>query len=421
MQHVDQHIDDLFRNAAENYQLKTTHDWDKIAPCLAGSATPPVTAFNRKNKKPWLIIAVLIPLSSLLLITLNKEKPVSEAQSAEVIVPAGQTIDPIQSPVKSFKQLSTNDPDQLTGSYIQQTQIKAPDLLKIGERQAKPFFPEEADKTNNAENTSTKTDPGAAHTAIDMDQPVTEVSAKRRPVQTENSTISLEFQTPTKINNKVRLGPDTDQNPTAFIPVKKSPEIRGLYLGLSAGPQWNQVEGQGYNKTGFNLGLIAGFSFSKKLATESGIFYSKKYYYSDGKYFHMKKNPGTPSMEVISLEGSSNVVEIPIKIKYDLIDKKKGELFITAGLSTYILTKENNQYYALINGTPQNSTVSYEKRKTYLAGGMNLSAGYSIHLKKKTDIRIEPYLQIPFKGTGVGSMRVTTTGLNIGISRNLHK
>jgi hypothetical protein len=126
-------------------------------------------------------------------------------------------------------------------------------------------------------------------------------------------------------------------------------------------------------------------------------------------------------MEVISLEGSSNVVEIPARIKYDLIDKKKGELFVTAGLSTYILTKENNQYYALINGTPQNSTVVYDERKTYLAGGMNLSAGYSIHLKKKTDIRIEPYLQIPFKGTGVGSMRVTTTGLNIGITRNLHK
>jgi hypothetical protein len=113
------------------------------------------------------------------------------------------------------------------------------------------------------------------------------------------------------------------------------------------------------------------------------------------------------------------VIEIPLKVKYDVIDKKKGELFVTAGISTYILTKENNQYYALINGSPQNSNVIYTDKKTYLAGGLNLSTGYSIHLKKKTDIRIEPYMQMPFKGTGVGSMRVTTAGLNIGITRAL--
>jgi hypothetical protein len=414
-------MDDLFLNAAENYQLKTRHDWEKIAPSLASSATPPATVFNLKNNKPWLILAILILLSPLLLITLNKEKPVSEAQSAVINNPDIQTIDPIQSPVKSFKQQSTNDPDQQTGFNILQTQTIANGQLNIAELDPMSSFPEAADKTNFVYSTLTKTNPDAAYTASNMNQQIAEISAPRRTVKPMNSAIKMEFQTPTKINTRAWPGPDTHQEPAAFIPVTKPPEIRGLYLGLSTGPQWNQVEGQGYNKTGFNLGLIAGFSFNKKMAAESGIFYSNKKYYSDGKYFHMNKNPGTPSMEVISLEGSSNVIEIPIKMKYDLVDKEKGELFITAGLSTYILTKENNQYYALINGTPQHPTVTYDKRKTYLAGGMNLSAGYSVHLKKKTDIRIEPYLQIPFKGTGVGSMRVTTTGLNIGITRNLNK
>jgi hypothetical protein len=414
MQHVDQHMDDLFRNAAENYQLKSTQEWERIAPYLNVPATPAAAVVKPTKKYPWLILALLLLLSPLLLIPLKKEKPIPGAQSAETNIPVRKTIDPIQSPVNSIKQQTTKDQDQLI-------QAKAPELLQIGIRQARPSFQKEADNTNIAENTLTKMNPLPEHPVSNLNLPIAEVSAIPEAVKIRNSANKMELQSPTKINTKIWPVPETDQEPVAFIPVTKSPEIRGLYLGLSTGPQWNQVEGQGYTKTGFNLGLTAGFSFNKKLATESGIFYSKKYYYSDGKHFHMKKNPGTPSMEVISLEGSSNVVEIPIKIKYDFIDKKKGELFITAGLSTYILTKENNQYYALINGTPQNSTVSYDKRKTYLAGGMNLSAGYSIHLKKKTDIRIEPYLQLPFKGTGVGSMRVTTTGLNIGITRNLHK
>ncbi len=54
-----------------------------------------------------------------------------------------------------------------------------------------------------------------------------------------------------------------------------------------------------------------------------------------------------------------------------------------------------------------------QKGKPYLAGALNVSAGYTFRLQKKSDIRIEPYVQIPFKGTGVGSMRVMTTGIHL--------
>ncbi len=399
MQHVDDHMDDLFRKAAENYQLKNGNNWDKIAPYLTSSATPTAAAvIPKKNNRPWLILTILLLLSPLLLITFNKEKSTPEPQTTERKNSDRKTIDPIQSPANGIQQQITTGLKQLATNNIRQTQTKDP-----------------------AKTASTAINPGAANNATELNQPIADISVTNMPVQTVNPTNERELLTQTKINTTVSQWTDNDQHSAASIPVKKSPEIRGLYLGVLAGPQWNQVEGQGYNKTGLNIGLIAGFSLNKKLAIESGISYSKKYYYSNGEHFHMKKNPGTPVMKVISLEGSSNVIEIPTKIKYDLIDNKKRELFITAGLSTYLLTKENNQYYALINGALQNSTVSYDNRKIYVAGGMNLSGGYSIHLKKKTDIRIEPYLQIPFKGTGVGSMRVTTTGLNIGITRNLHK
>jgi Outer membrane protein beta-barrel domain len=419
MQHVDQNMDDLFRNAAENYQLKAGHDWDKIAPFLTGSATPSAAAVMPKNKKPWLILAILLMLSPLLLITLNIEKPIPGAQSAGLNIPDRKTTDHNTSPVNSIQKQTTKNPNHLPDKNNRLTPEKDPEQIELAERSSISSIPDAAG--SNAKTNSTAINHVAAHSALDPDQPIAEILATNLPVQSTYSTIKPEVQTQTKISATIKHWTNTENEPAAAIPVKRSPQNHGFYLGLAAGPQWNQVEGQGYNKTGFNVGLIAGFSFNKKLAVESGISYSKKYYYSDGQYFHMKKNPGTPTMKVISLEGSSNVIEIPAKIKYDVIDNKKGELFIIAGLSTYILTKENNQYYALINGTPQNSTVIYNDRKTYLAGGMNLSAGYSIHLKKKTDIRIEPYLQIPFKGTGVGSMRVTTSGLNIGITRNLHK
>jgi hypothetical protein len=397
MQHVDEHMDDLFRNAAEHYQLKEGNNWDKIAPYLTSSATPTAAAVVPKNNnRPWLILVALLLLSPLMLITFNKEKPTPQLQSTGKNTSAQQTI--VHTSARSIQPQTTSGLVQLASNQSPKAQTKDP-----------------------VKNIPPVIRPVAATNTTEANQPITEIPASNLPVQSVDPTHKRDFETYAKISTAASPLTNTDPYVAASIPVKKTPEPRGLYLGLLAGPQWNQVEGQGYNKAGLNLGLIAGFRFNKKLAVESGISYSKKYYYSDGAHFHMKKNTGTPIMKVISLEGNSNVIEIPAKIKYDIINKKKGSLFVTSGLSTYILTKENNQYYALINGTPQNSNVIYDNRKTYVAGGMNLSAGYSIHLKKKTDFRIEPYLQIPFKGTGVGSMRVTTAGLNIGITRNLHQ
>jgi hypothetical protein len=398
-------MDDLFRSAAENYQLKNGNDWDKIAPLIAGSETSAIATATPKSRKPWLILLALLIISPLLFITFNREK--SNQQSPAVAINNSDVL--------------TVNPDQQTSALVPKNHSENPNHTNFSERSLIENGSNSTDGLSKTKNIAFEINNRSESDLIEQKQQIEEIPAKDHQVQTVDFSGKHEFQIPGKVNKTLNPLINTKLITEASIPVTKSPEIRGLYLGILSGPQWNQVEGQGYNKTGFNLGLIAGFSFNKRLAVESGISYSKKYYYSDGQYFHMKKNPGTPTMKVISLEGSSNVIEIPAKIKYDVIDNKKGELFITAGLSTYILTKENNQYYALINGTPQNSNVIYNDRKTYLAGGMNLSAGYSIHLKKKTDIRIEPYLQIPFKGTGVGSMRVTTTGLNIGITRNFHK
>jgi len=85
------------------------------------------------------------------------------------------------------------------------------------------------------------------------------------------------------------------------------------------------------------------------------------------------------------------------------------------------LTHENNDYRALINGSQQELSVKYKHKMSYFPGAVNLSIGHEFKTGKQTKFRIEPYLQIPLKGIGVGSMPVTTTGLHIGITNLLHR
>ncbi len=50
---------------------------------------------------------------------------------------------------------------------------------------------------------------------------------------------------------------------------------------------------------------------------------------------------------------------------------------------------------------------------------MNVSVGYNRTLNKVGTLRIEPYLKIPIKGIGIGNLPITSTGLNIGITKKI--
>ena len=61
----------------------------------------------------------------------------------------------------------------------------------------------------------------------------------------------------------------------------------------------------------------------------------------------------------------------------------------------------------------------YEKNSYGLPAVANVSVGYEHKISKTFDIRIEPFLKIPLQGIGVGNLRVTSAGLQIGITGRL--
>ncbi len=197
---------------------------------------------------------------------------------------------------------------------------------------------------------------------------------------------------------------------------------KGFYWGLLAGPQFSEVKQQGMERSGFDAGVLAGYRLNKNLAIESGLFFSAKYYYSDAQYFKMAPDPTMPAnMVLMDLRGRSNVMEIPIKLRYDFINKPSNKFFTTAGLSSYLLTKENNNYHAMVNGTENYMEKSYKENSVYGAASVNIGAGFEHRIVNQMLIRLEPYLQIPVKGIGVGSMPVTSAGIHIGIITNKRK
>jgi hypothetical protein len=197
---------------------------------------------------------------------------------------------------------------------------------------------------------------------------------------------------------------------------------RGFYYGLFLGPGYNTVKRQAINKAGFNIGLIGGYRLSNRVSVETGLSLSEKKYVTAGAHFSMEEiGPAMPPpMKLMDVRGTSQVIQIPVHFRYDIFQSKNHHFFSSAGLSSFVLTKESNEYHISKNGTEAMMYGTYKINKSYLAASIDLSVGYERNFGNNNNIRLQPYIQLPVKGIGVGDIQVLSTGFHIAITRSTH-
>jgi len=207
------------------------------------------------------------------------------------------------------------------------------------------------------------------------------------------------------------------------LPGRKAEQYeKALYLGVTSAIDYSRVKSSAKTQNGYAVGVIAGYSLSKRFAVETGLIINKRNYYSEGRYFDMEKvRDAMPSdMKIISLYTTSTVMEIPFKLKYNFARLRNSAFFVTSGMSSYLITSQKNDYNTMTNGVGERFTSMYHKNEFLLPAVVNMSVGYSHSLTSKLDIRAEPFLKIPLKGMGIGNLPVTSAGIQLGITRNFY-
>lgn len=190
-----------------------------------------------------------------------------------------------------------------------------------------------------------------------------------------------------------------------------------FYAGLIVAPDLSTIKFQSIKGTGTTFGVLLGYQLNRKWAIETGAYYDHKKYYTDGEYF--KKESTNPSYKLLNVDGSCNMWEIPINIRYNLSMGEKTKWFATAGLSTYLMTSERYVSTYSYNGSVWPYPWNNKNSSQYWLSIINMSIGYEQKLGKIGNLRLEPYLRIPLKGMGSGSLPIMSAGLNIGITRRI--
>ncbi len=391
MQNIEPDMNELFRRAAENYPLKQGEDnWENILSKIPKGANTEKQFSKQRDYKKYYALLLLLLFFLTGYFFLNKNKITYNKILDNDISGKKESV------TKKIKHDMISSP-----LFIIQNKSS---LIKIKNR----------NRQSQVTIADTQIEKSVSKERVVVDNigeivPGQQAGSLRNYIENTNYLMN-------KLNvtgSSLKTEPKQENKEFSFKP--------GLYYGVAIGSELSSVKTSGY-KTGYNLGVFAGYGFNDRFSLEMGLLFAKKYYMSQGKYFNMKEvGAAMPAgMDLMHVEGGSYIFQVPVRLRYNFLNQNNHRFFSSVGFSSYLLMAEHNKYDAMVNGVEEKMYGSYKKDRRYLAATIDFGFGYEKKLARTNTIRVEPYIQFPLKGIGVGDLPVKSAGLRVALTKTAH-
>ncbi|MDQ3536648.1 MAG: hypothetical protein M3421_13590 [Bacteroidota bacterium] len=183
-------------------------------------------------------------------------------------------------------------------------------------------------------------------------------------------------------------------------------------ISILLSPDFSSVKLRNINGTGLNTGVSFEYSLSKRWRISTGIISSRKIYdvqNEQGGY----SNPSPNGLE--SINASCGIIDIPLNIRYNIFYSEKGSAFLSSGLSTYLMLREDYQFNYNTYYNKYSEEVSIKRENNHYFQILNFSLGYEKHLNKRLSLQGEPFLKVPLKEVGYGKIKLISMGAFISL------
>ncbi|HBH85402.1 MAG TPA: hypothetical protein DDY34_16600 [Bacteroidales bacterium] len=276
----------------------------------------------------------------------------------------------------------------------------------------------------------------AAAEAVDMKDPV--VTGEIKSSERVSDIPVNEYANEEKVAENILAADEkTEISPVEITDETPAGKKTSLIAGFSG--MMSNIEDVMINSPGVSVGFYLEHKLTRKLSVRPGLALAKHSYsstnVSDGKVF-MNSVTSTGSMtgSVGSYENQLDMVtvEVPLNLVYTLLERGKSSLFVSAGVSTMVYLDQSfsssftnvytEQKVDLASGNAYLETRSQdvnvesdEKAFSHVDyfSLTNLSAGYSLPLKKGGNMLIEPFVQLPVSDLTSFNVRIRYGGLSL--------
>ena len=202
----------------------------------------------------------------------------------------------------------------------------------------------------------------------------------------------------------------------AVVVKKKNQKVKGFYLLASAGADAGSVKLFSYANSSITpkYGIGIGYQFNNKLAVQTGLYITNKKYTAGPDDYHPKDGSYWNMVQITKVNAACLVYEIPLTVKYNFIQKPATAYYAAMGISSYIMKKEDYNYYYTRNSVYHETFWEYTGNKN-LFSILTFSAGIERKLSSTISLLAEPSFSVPISGVGDGRVKLFSTALQIGL------
>ena len=243
--------------------------------------------------------------------------------------------------------------------------------------------------------------------------PTKEISNK---INSENSPVTDRVVAKDTNSTLPEVAANSTNNPTLSKTIQ--PFIlkgKGWSFSLLAGVDKSTVKFKYGSGPGINIGVLAGYYFTNTWSVHTGAIYTQKNYKLAGEDFTAPKGSWISYYKIENVEGYCRMWEVPVLIRYTVNNTAKKSFFLSTGLSSYFMTRENYTYSFYNNGLPTTRAASYQSTDTRILSIAHLSLGFENRISKNLSLQIEPYAKIPLSGVGLGNIKLSSFGINFSV------
>lgn len=189
---------------------------------------------------------------------------------------------------------------------------------------------------------------------------------------------------------------------------KKNRQPSKFYFSIAGGIEGNGVDFPGTHKFSARAGFLAGYQLTNKLSIQTGFFAGSKKYVAGKNDYKAKEGSYWSTVDITRVDANCRVFEIPLVLRYDFTPSRKWNLFAGAGLSSYIMDKEDYDYDYIRYSMPYHAKASYTGNRHFFSV-LRISGGMERKLSEQFSLGINPGIAVPLAGVGDGQIKLFST------------
>jgi len=233
--------------------------------------------------------------------------------------------------------------------------------------------------------------------------------------QSDNRMVKNESPVSIPVTKKDELASNTQQ---PEVLAKKGadkngkPKIKnGFSFFVSAGPDISKAQNSKAGKVTMAWGLGVGYTLNR-ITLRSGVFSANKIYWASPADYKLTYSP-PQNWKFMGADANCRVIEIPVKLSYNFAARNKSNWFAGAGLSSYLMKRENYvyEYKSTTTGSSYYHPYETKNENKHYFSVLDLSGGYSYQLSNTVSLSAEPYLEVPLTGIGAGKVHLNSGGV----------